>query len=156
MSSSAEEILGFLHRVAAERARRRSTPGLALGVSAVKEYQLRRFEASYAGLLASGRHGPAARFFLEELYGPQDFTRRDSQLARVVPTLDKLFPQEVVETSRRSGPWRNCTPCPNFSTVRWLSISIRQVRPKGRHCQRWPIVGHGNGAIAMPVPGSSS
>ena len=35
---------------------------------------------------------------LDELYGPQDFSDRDAQFARVVPALVRLFPQELVET----------------------------------------------------------
>jgi hypothetical protein len=49
-------------------------------------------------LLATPRYGGAARFFLEELYGPGDFRQRDAQFARVVPALVRLFPHDVVET----------------------------------------------------------
>jgi len=44
------------------------------------------------------RYGPAAHFFLEELYGPRDFADRDTQFARVVPALVRLFPREIVAT----------------------------------------------------------
>lgn len=72
--------------------------GLQPKVLALKRYQQRRFERSYAQLLSTPRYGAAARFFLDELYGPQDFSRRDAQFARVVPALVKLFPAEVVAT----------------------------------------------------------
>jgi len=67
-------------------------------VQAVKVYQQRRFSHTYADLLATPRYGGAARFFLEELYGPGDFRQRDAQFARVVPALVRLFPHDVVET----------------------------------------------------------
>ena len=68
------------------------------GVAALKAFQQRRFSHSYADLLTTARYGAASRFFLDELYGPMDFTRRDAQFARVVPALVRLFPHEVVET----------------------------------------------------------
>jgi hypothetical protein len=98
MSIIAEAILENLKVVAEERALRAANPGLAAKVSGLKEFQQRRFSHTYADLLATERYGAAARFFLEELYGPADFSRRDTQFARVVPALVRLFPSEVVHT----------------------------------------------------------
>nr|MBP6765552.1 hypothetical protein [Rubrivivax sp.] len=67
-------------------------------VLAVKAFQHSRFEATYADMLASPRYGHAASFFLEDLYGPMDFTKRDTQFARVVPGLVRLFPSDLVGT----------------------------------------------------------
>ena len=91
-------ILAQLRIVEAERERRIAEPGLGSRVRAIKEYQQRRFCHTYADLLQSARYGPASRFFLEELYGPTDFSQRDAQFARVVPTLVRLFPREIVDT----------------------------------------------------------
>lgn len=98
MSATAEAILANLKIVADERALRAGVPGLAAKVAALKAYQQRRFVHTYADLLATARYGAAARFFLDELYGPSDFSRRDTQFARVVPALVRLFPSEVVQT----------------------------------------------------------
>jgi hypothetical protein len=98
MSATADVILANLRIVADERAVRAMKPGLAEKVTALKEFQQRRFSHTYVDLLASVRYGAAARFFLEELYGPEDFTRRDAQFARVVPALVRLFPSEVAQT----------------------------------------------------------
>ena len=97
MRSSGQSILKHLSAVNAERARRATSPKLAAKVLAIKGYQHRRFAHTYADLLASTRYVATARFFMEELYGPQDFTRRDSQFARVVPALVRLFPKEIVK-----------------------------------------------------------
>jgi hypothetical protein len=91
-------ILAHLAAVAAERSARTADGGLAKRVNAVKRYQQRRFEATYADLLAHPRYAGAANFFLDELYGPSDFTQRDAQFARIVPALVRLFPNEVVAT----------------------------------------------------------
>lgn len=98
MSATAETILGQLKVVNDERARRKLAPGLEAKVARLKEYQQRRFSCTYADLLASTRYAAVARFFLDELYGPSDFTHRDEQFGRVVPTLVRLFPREIVET----------------------------------------------------------
>jgi hypothetical protein len=98
LNSSAATILTDLARVEAERATRASQAGLSEAVHAVKAYQQRRFARSYEDLLSSPRYAAAARFFLEELYGPRDFSERDAQFARVVPALVRLFPRETVAT----------------------------------------------------------
>jgi hypothetical protein len=98
MSLAANAILGHLRTVAAERARRDASPELAVRVLALKRYQQSRFAKTYADLLASPRYGPASRFFLEELYGPRDFSDRDAQFARVVPAIVRLFPEDIVGT----------------------------------------------------------
>jgi hypothetical protein len=98
MTNSAATILAHLHEVEAERRKRSTAPGLHDRVVLVKAYQQRRFSHTYADLLNSARYGSASRFFLNELYGPSDFTRRDAQFARVVPALVKLFPSEIVST----------------------------------------------------------
>lgn len=98
MNSTGERILESLRQVAAERASRASEPGLADRVSVVKAFQHARFARGYADLLADKRYSAAARFFLEDLYGPADFSDRDAQFMRIVPALVRLFPHEIVET----------------------------------------------------------
>jgi hypothetical protein len=94
----AQSILDQLHAVSEQRSLRAIDPALAARVQAVKHFQHVRFENSYADLLADSRYAKAARFFLDELYGPRDFTRRDAQFARVVPALVRMFPHEIVLT----------------------------------------------------------
>jgi hypothetical protein len=91
-------ILQHLASVNAERHSRALDKRWAVRVEAVKRYQQRRFELTYADLLAHPRYAGASNFFLNELYGPSDFTQRDAQFARVVPALVRLFPAEVVGT----------------------------------------------------------
>jgi hypothetical protein len=97
-SSDAQSILEQLHAVSEQRALRAQDPQLDARVQAVKHYQHARFERTYADLLAHPRYAKAARFFLDELYGPRDFTQRDTQFARVIPALVRLFPNEIVLT----------------------------------------------------------
>lgn len=98
MSTPAAQILGHLETVERERSARAASPHLHARVQALKAYQQRRFAHTYADLLATPRYEAAARFFLDELYGPSDFSQRDAQFARVVPALVRLFPRDVVDT----------------------------------------------------------
>lgn len=98
MAASATDIARHLEVVAAERQRRTALPGLSERVTALKAFQQRRFSHTYADLLASSRYAAAARYFLDELYGPTDFTSRDAQFARVAPAVARVFPSQVAET----------------------------------------------------------
>ncbi len=98
MTAEATAILGHLQTVASERRAREADAGLAARVAAVKQYQHARFSATYADMLAEPRFSAAARFFLDDLYGPADFSERDAQFVRVVPALVRLFPPEIVAT----------------------------------------------------------
>ena len=94
----ADRITGNLGAVARIRAQRAADPALAQRVLAVKTYQSQRFARAYADLLVHPRYGAAARFFLQDLYGPQEFSRRDAQFERVVPALVRLFPGKLLDT----------------------------------------------------------
>lgn len=98
MSSDAAFILEQLESVRLERVRRSMDPKLGLRVELIKAYQQARFVETYADLLKDPRYADACRFFLDDLYGPGDQSLRDTQFARIVPTLCHLFPSDVVAT----------------------------------------------------------
>lgn len=118
---SAESILHSLHQVHMQRQRRNSVAGLEAAVGRIKAYQQQRFSHTYADLLSNPRYGGAARFFLEELYGPRDFSERDAQFARVVPALVKLFPQEIVATVH--------TLAELHALSEWLDTAMGEAHP---------------------------
>lgn len=99
--TSVTSILAHLQDVERHRSLRSGDPALSRQVEALKHYQQQRFARTYTDLLNSSRYAQPARFFLEDLYGPADFSRRDAQFARVVPAMVKLFPNEVVATVAR-------------------------------------------------------
>ncbi|MFM1990605.1 MAG: hypothetical protein RJA99_3562 [Pseudomonadota bacterium] len=65
---------------------------------ALRAWQAERLAFTHADLLASPRYGAATRFFLDELYGAKDFSQRDAELARVIPTLTRFLPGAALET----------------------------------------------------------
>ncbi|MBL8329203.1 MAG: hypothetical protein JNJ71_10155 [Rubrivivax sp.] len=96
--SAISAITGLIDTVSRERAARRQDPALGCVAQAVRRYQAARFRSTYADLLAHPSTRNAALFFLNELYGEQDFLERDAQFRRIVPALVRLFPGEVVNT----------------------------------------------------------
>lgn len=84
--------------VAALRALEGIDPALSARREAVRGWQARRLVHTHADLLREPRYARAARFFLDELYGAKDFSQRDQELARVIPTLTRFLPQAALET----------------------------------------------------------
>ena len=96
---AAQTIRDAIADVTALRLHRTGDPALGAAVGSVKSLQARRFRGTYADLMASPAFGPAARFFLEELYSDTDYTDRDQQFGRIAGTLQTVFPQPVVNTA---------------------------------------------------------
>ena len=91
-------ILASLAEVDDLRRRRAADRSFDARLQALKRFQHDRFERTYSDLQTRADQALAARFFLDELYGPHDFSDRDAQFARIVPALVRLFPTEVVHT----------------------------------------------------------
>lgn len=117
----ADRIRAHLHQVALLRAAQQADAALGQRVQALKAYQARRFKATYADLLAQPRYRAATRFFLDELYGPQEFAERDTQFGRVVPALVRLFPHEVVATVEKLGRLHALSESLDDATARHLA-----------------------------------
>jgi hypothetical protein len=64
----------------------------------LRTWQAERLAGSYAHLLASERYGKAARFFLDDLYGPKDFSSRDEEVERILPMLLAMLPASALHT----------------------------------------------------------
>lgn len=96
---AAQTIRDSIADVNALRLHRTGDVPLGAVVATVKTLQARRFAGTYADLMASPAFGPAARFFLDELYSDKDYTARDQQFARIAGTLQTMFPRPVVDTA---------------------------------------------------------
>lgn len=87
---------------AAEVAALRTLEGIDAATRArrdeLRAFQARRLAFTHADLLESPRYRAATRFFLDELYGVKDFSQRDAELARVIPTLTRFLPEAALET----------------------------------------------------------
>jgi hypothetical protein len=66
---------------------------------ALQRWQAARLEKSFSDFLADRRTEPAARFFLDDLYGDYDVSDRDRNVERVLPLMRKLLPAHLIETA---------------------------------------------------------
>ena len=66
---------------------------------ALQRWQSARLETSFTDFLAEPRTRPAARFFLDDLYGDYDVSHRDRDVERVLPLMKKLLPAHLIETA---------------------------------------------------------
>jgi hypothetical protein len=96
---TAHKIRQAVAEVELLRQENRTQPEIGAAVYAVKRFQARRFQGSYADLLAAGPYATASRFFLEELYSDKDYAERDAQFVRIAGAVERFFPADVAETA---------------------------------------------------------
>jgi len=100
MSIPAEKrLVAQLGRARRLHEERRGSPELAAALDRLAHWQARRLNSTYADLARDPRYADAIAFFRSDLYGPGDFSRRDADLARVVPVMVRMLPREVVATT---------------------------------------------------------
>lgn len=68
-------------------------------LGAVKRWQAQRLAKTYADLASQPRYAEATAFFLDDLYGPKDFSARDEEMLRIVPVMARVLPESAVETA---------------------------------------------------------
>ena len=64
----------------------------------LRRWQAARLRTSFSHFLADPRRRPAAEFFLDDVYGDRDFTRRDADIVRVMPMMKRLLPERLLGT----------------------------------------------------------
>ncbi|MEO8738525.1 MAG: hypothetical protein ABI537_02345 [Casimicrobiaceae bacterium] len=95
-------LIAALEHVRQLHEQRRAVPVLQVALDAVATFQSRRLGATYADLAQQRRYAQAIEFFQSDLYGPGDFSRRDADLARIVPTMGRLLPAGVIGVVARA------------------------------------------------------
>jgi len=91
----AQAIIKHIHRVNALRDLALKLNIMPL-IHALQEWQCERLLVSHDDLAQQVRYQKAMAFFVEELYGPKDFSQRDADLARVIPKLAKVLPDKAM------------------------------------------------------------
>ena len=97
-TSSEAELIRQLERARALHEERAASPQMAAALDRLALWQSRRLNATYADLGQEARYASAIVFFQTDLYGPGDFSRRDADLARVVPLMVRVLPEGVIAT----------------------------------------------------------
>ena len=90
-----------LNRVASLREQMRTHPEDQQDRDSLRQWQADRLGRTHGDLLQSKRYGPAAHFFLTDLYGPGDCARRDADVMRVMPTAERLLPESGLKVLAR-------------------------------------------------------
>lgn len=64
----------------------------------LRRWQAQRLEASFDRFLEDPSRRPAAHFFLTDVYNDRDFSRRDADIARVLPMMQRVLPGALLGT----------------------------------------------------------
>lgn len=123
------------HRAAADHA-------LAAAVSAIKHYQSLRFRHTYRDLIEGGPYQAAALFFLHELYGDVDYSRRDAQFSRIAGALQRILPKQAVGTAVALARLHALTEeLDQQMGHAWASLSALSSDAE-RYARAWKMVDH--------------
>lgn len=91
----AQEIIKHLHRVNALRDLAAKLELMPI-IHQLQHWQCERLLVTHDDLAQQKRYQKAMAFFVDELYGPKDFSQRDADLARVIPKLAKVLPDKAM------------------------------------------------------------
>jgi hypothetical protein len=72
--------------------------GLMESIQAVQAWQCKRLLTTHQDMYQQKRFQPAVMFFIDELYGPNDFSQRDKDIARLVPKMSKILPDKALQS----------------------------------------------------------
>jgi hypothetical protein len=92
-AAALERDLGLLKKLRGEGG------SLPTRLHELKEFQSARLKATYADIAGLPRYRAATAFFLDDLYGPKDFSGRDAAMMRIVPVMARILPDSAVETA---------------------------------------------------------
>lgn len=92
------QLRQHLGRAKALRGAANADPRMAQDRLRLRTWQAGRLAATYRDLLDSERYNAAARFFLTDLYGPKDFSERDHEVERILPTMSATLPASGIRT----------------------------------------------------------
>ena len=71
---------------------------LSAGQVALSQWQCDRLAETYGDFYVKRRFRPALDFFLTDIYGPTDFSQRDSDILRVYPVMVKMLTAAAIES----------------------------------------------------------
>lgn len=71
-------------------------------MSLLYTWQSKRLARTHADLLVHKQYAPAARFFLSDVYAPQDFTQRDYDIERMYAFMLKFLPASLLKPLSRA------------------------------------------------------
>jgi hypothetical protein len=100
-ADTAEELARLIARKN-ELARRAEAGPVAQRLQELRAWQAARLARTYADLREDPRADDALSFFLSDVYGPQDLTRRDQDVARAWRLLKRGLPPRMLDVLSRA------------------------------------------------------
>jgi len=91
-------LLAELDRSEALRARTEEDPDFGGKRALLRSWQGGRLARTHGDLLESRRFHAAAKFFLNDLYGPMDLSRHIDDVRRIVPVMTRVLPDSGLAT----------------------------------------------------------
>lgn len=137
--NTADTIRQAVADVEAMRLESRQLPEIGAAVTRVKRLQARRFEGTYADLLAAGPYSAAVRFFLQELYSDRDYADRDAQFARIAGAVERLFPHDVADMAAALARLHALTESLDHAMAR--TVPLPADNEAAAYVRAWKIVG---------------
>lgn len=95
IDGSAKELANHLRRLKELRGAGAARPAR---LAELKRFQSQRLARTYEDLAAQPRYRAATGFFLDDIYGPKDFSARDQEMLRILPVMSRILPASAVET----------------------------------------------------------
>jgi hypothetical protein len=97
MSDPTKHIIRHLHGISTMQEIAENA-GLMSTIRAVQAWQCKRLLASHQQMYQQKHFKPGVEFFINELYGPNDFSQRDQDIARIVPKMSKFLPEKALQS----------------------------------------------------------
>ncbi len=139
---AAQRIRAAVNAVEALRNSARRREPLNEAVLAVKRFQAKRFAHTYGDILCEGHvFAQPAVFFLEELYGERDFSQRDQQFARIAGALQRMLPDDAVNTAVTLAELHALTESLDHHMALAWQATAPDSRPVERYLAAWRSVG---------------
>lgn len=98
--------------------------GLSPQMALLKNWQVGRLQRTYADLLNNKKYRATAVFFMNDLYGANDFSQRDADAENVYNTMRKYFPKRILATMGKAIQLNKLT---HSLDEKLLDVLIHQV-----------------------------
>jgi hypothetical protein len=92
-----KSALALVDEIAATRAQVAQDPSKLGRLQELQRWQVERLQLTYADLATDPRHRAALAFFIEDLYGPHDFTQRHRDLMKVLKQWERLLGERALQ-----------------------------------------------------------
>ena len=161
--------LRFLDAMERRRLEWQQDPARLAELQGLQHWQAERLERTYTDLASQPRYRAAVRFFLQDLYGPHDFTQRNRDLKKVLAPWEQRLPPMAYQAVLFALELENLTQELDISMVNALqgravtpaayAAAYRQVGERvRRQRQIWLVVAAGralDALVQLPMIGTA-